>query len=263
MFPVTRKILLFLTVLIFAGSASTVFSQTLQELLKEGDQYTDQFENQKALQVYLKADSLFPNNWEVDWRISRAYVDIAENMPGETGDQEDAQLAKYQTAYNYADKAVKQAPDKAVTYVRRAIANGKIALFKGVFSVAGVVNSVRADCEKAISLGNGGAYVQALAHYILGRTNAKISEKWYPARAALGLGWADNKVAISEYNKAISIYPNFRMFYVDLAKSYIEEDEYSKAREMLRKAIASPKKNQNDDKYLAEAKKLMEEIKDE
>ena len=39
---------------------------------------------------------------------------------------------------------------------------GKLLCLKGVFSVASVVNAVRDDCEKAISLGNGGNYTQAL-----------------------------------------------------------------------------------------------------
>jgi FimV-like protein len=245
-------------------STNLMFGQTLQELLKQGDNYLDvDFNNQKAFEVYSKADTLFPNNWEVYWRLSRIYVYKAEKMPDSTSNQEDAQLAVYQKAYNYADKAVKLAPDKSVTYVRRAIANGKIALFKGVFSVAGVVNSVKSDCDKAIGLGNGGSYVQALAHYILGRTNAKVSEKWAPARAILGLGWADLDKGINEYNIAIKLYPNFRMFYLDLAKAYIRQDEYAKARENLKKVISSPKRDENDDEVLSEAKVLLEKIKNE
>ena len=147
--------------------------------------------------------------------------------------------------------------------MRRAIANGRIALFKGVFSVAGVVNSVKDDCEKAIKLNSGDKYEIALAHYILARTHAKASEKWAPARAVIGLGWADNEIAITEFNKAVNLFPNFRMFYLDLANSYIREDEYQKARDILKKVIDSPKKDEDDDDKLAEAKKLVEEIKNE
>lgn len=254
--------LTFILLLAFWG-VNISFAQTVDELLKQGDKYATEFQNQNALDTYFKADKLSPNNWEVYWRLSRVYVYKAEKMPNTNGDQEDEQLAVYQKAYDYADKAVKLAPDKSVTFVRRAIANGKIALFKGVFSVAGVVNSVKSDCEKAIGLGNGGSYVQALAHYILARTNAKVSEKWAPARAVLGLGWADIDVAINEYNIAIKLYPNFRMFYLDLAKAYIRQDEYSKAKENLNNVISSPKRDENDDEVLSEAKKLYEEIKNE
>lgn len=257
-----RKLQFILSLFLFTITLN-VQAQTIEKLIEEGDNYIDIYDNQKALDTYLKADKLFPNNWEVLWRISRAYVNIGTHMPDKTDEQKDAQLATFQKALEYADRAVKLAPDKSMPYVRRAIANGRIALFKGVFSVASVVNSVKDDCEKAIKLNNGDKYTIALAHYVLGRTHAKTSEKWAPARSVLGLGWADNEIAIAEFNKAISLYPNFRMFYLDLAKSYIREDEFQKAREMLKRVIDSPKRDEDDDEKLAEAKKLLEEIKSE
>ncbi len=251
----------FLYMLLFMFSYS-LCGQSLNELLKQGDNYINvEFDNAKAIQVYEKANELFPDNWHVYWRLSRVYVYAGDEMPSKTSEQKDAQLAEYQKAYNFADKAVKLAPDQSVTYLRRAIANGKLALFKGVFSVAGVVNAVRADCKKAINLGNGENFTQALAYYVLGRTNAKVSEKWAPARAVLGLGWADNSKAIEDYNIAIKLYPDFRMFYLDLARSYIREDEYENAKDCLKKAINCPKKEINDDQLLAESKSLLEEIK--
>ncbi|NMB80271.1 MAG: tetratricopeptide repeat protein, partial [Ignavibacteria bacterium] len=162
---------------------------------------------------------------------------------------------------DYAEKAVKLEPNKTISYLRRAIANGKIALFKGVFSVAGVVNSVRADAEKAIQLNNGDNFVMGVSHYVLARTHAKTSEKWKPARSILGLGWADNEIAINEFKKAIEIYPNYVMFYVDYANSLIREDEYKTAREMLNKALTITNAHQDDDKRKAEAKQTLNEIK--
>ncbi len=74
---------------------STSFAQTLDELLKQGDQFVAEFQNQKALDTYLKADKLNPNNWEVYWRISRAYVDLGEKMPDKTDAQKDEQEKVY------------------------------------------------------------------------------------------------------------------------------------------------------------------------
>ncbi|MFN3694117.1 MAG: tetratricopeptide repeat protein, partial [Ignavibacterium sp.] len=186
--------LLFLAVV--ALISSVAFAQSLEELLKEGDNYVAQFDNQKALEVYQKADQLFPNNWEVYWRLSRAYVDIGEHLPDKTDREKDTQLEYYKKAFDYADKAVKLAPTQSITYVRRAIANGRIALFEGVFSAVGTVKDVKNDCEKAIQLGNGGNYVQALAHYVLGRTHLKVCEKPYLVRLPLGLGWGDTEKAV-------------------------------------------------------------------
>jgi len=248
-------------ILFLLFSFSKSYCQSVDDLLKESDKYYFEFNNQASLDAALKADKKSPNNWDILWRISRGYVKIADHMPSSTGDQKDAQMAVYEKALSYADNAVKLAGDKSINYLRRAIANGKIALFKGVFSVAGVVKQVRDDCEKGIQLGNGGNEIQALCHYILARTHAKISEKWKPARAVLGLGWADNEVALEEYKKAISLNNSFLMFYIDYAISLEREDMYKEAKEALTKAFQMPKKDDGDPARIDEGKKLYEEIK--
>ncbi|MDR3609365.1 MAG: hypothetical protein P4L27_02245, partial [Ignavibacteriaceae bacterium] len=156
-----------ITFVFFVILNSILFCQQVENLIKEGDKYNDSFNNQGALDKYLQADKLSPKNWDILWRISRSYVNIATHMPESTGDQKDAQLAVFQKALNYADMSINYGSDKSITYVRRAVANGRIALFKGVFTVGGVVNSIKKDCEKAIALNNGGSYVQGLAHYVL------------------------------------------------------------------------------------------------
>ncbi|GMU95490.1 tetratricopeptide repeat protein [Ignavibacterium album] len=253
--------LLIPVVLYFVSSVS--FAQSLEELLKEGDNLVTKFENQKALEVYQKADKLFPNNWEVYWRLSRAYVDIGEHLPDKTDKEKDTQLEYYKKAFDYADKAVKLAPNQSITYVRRAIASGRIALFEGVFSAVGTVKDVKSDCEKAIQLGNGGNYVQALAHYVLGRTHLKVCEKPYLVRLPLGLGWGDTEKAVQLLETANKLRPNFRMFMLELAKAYIEEDEFTKAKELLLKIEKAPVADEDDDKVLSEAKQLYEKIKNE
>ncbi|RPI59187.1 MAG: tetratricopeptide repeat protein [Ignavibacteriales bacterium] len=259
-----KKNLQLLSILLLAVfGLSTSFAQTVEELLKQGDQFVEDYQNQKALDTYLKADKLSPNNWEVLWRISRAHVDLGEKMPDKTDAQKDEQEKVYQKAFEYADKSVKNGSGQSITYVRRAIANGRIALFQGVFSAVGTVNDVKEDCEKAIQLGNGGNYVQALAHYVLGRTHSKVCEKSYLVRLPIGLGWGDTEEAIRLLEIANKLKPNFRMFMFELAKAYVEEDEYDKAKELLKKIEKAPKVDEDDDRVLAEAKKLYEEIKNE
>ncbi len=239
------------------------YSQTVEELINEGDKFNTEFDHQKSLETYQKADKLEPANWEVIWRISRALVDIANKMPEGTDEQKDAKLNKYKKSFVYADSSVKLAPDQSVTYLRRAIVNGRIALFEGVFSAIGSVNDVKDDCERAIQLNNGGNYIQALAHYVLARAHAKVCEKTFLLRLPLGLGWGDMEVAIREFQNAIKLKPNYRMFYLDLAKAYIEEDEYELAKENLLLVEKAPFVLQDDEEYLNEAKKLLVEVNEE
>lgn len=238
-------------------------AQSLEELMQEGDNYWKEFNHQSALDTYILADSLFPGDWVLMWKISRAYVDLAEKLPQETGEEEDAKKLVFETALSYADSSVKLAPAEAEAYVRRAIAAGKIALFEGIFSAIGSVNDVRDDSEHAIELGNGGNYTQSLAHYILGRAHYKVCEKAYILRLPLGLGWGDMEDSIRELEMAVKLRPNFRMFYLALAKSYFEEDEYEKAKETLTLLENAPFVDEDDDQVLEESKELMVKVDEE
>ncbi len=231
--------------------------------MQEGDNYYKKFNHRSALETYSKADSLYQGNWVLMWKISRAYVDLAEKMSQDTEEEEDSKKLEFEKALIYADSSVKLAPGEADAYVTRAIASGKIALLEGIFSAIGSVNDVRDDSEHAIELGNGGSYTQALAHYILGRAHYKVSEKPYLLRLPIGLGWCDMEDSIRELEMAVKLRPNFRMFYLALAKSYFEEDEYEKAKETLTQIESAPFVDEDDEQVLEDAKELMIKVDEE
>lgn len=247
---------------LFLFCSLAAFSQEADQLVAQGDEFAEKkFDNGKALEAYEKALLLRPADYDILWRISRAHVDIGEHLPEQTEAQKDAQLKVYEKALDYANKAVKANPAGTMGYLRRAIANGRIALFKGVFSVIGLVKSVRKDLEKAIELNNAGSHQLAVAHYVLGRTHAKLCEKPYLLRLPLGLGWGDREVAASEFEKAIAIDPDFIMFRLEAANNYVEMEEYQKAKQHLYKIPSLQKGDEDDERFRKEAAALLETIK--
>lgn len=232
-------------------------AQTVTDLVKEADDYsTISFNNQKALEKLLQAEKIEGDNYNVLWRISRSYIDIGEHLPSITDAEKEKQLEHYQKALDYAEKAVKAKPDSAMGYVRRAIANGRVALFKGVWGAIDFVKQVKADCEKAISLDKN----NATAYYILGRTHAKLCEKSKLIRWPLGVGWANMEEAIKNYEKAVALRPTFILYRLDAARAYLEENNEKKAKELLISIAALPKQDEDDDQYRAEAKQLLESL---
>jgi len=70
------RIILYLSIFLING---VVLSQNIEELINQGDFYAEkEFNNKKALELYLQAEKIAPNNHDILWRISRAFVDIAE-----------------------------------------------------------------------------------------------------------------------------------------------------------------------------------------
>ena len=230
------------------------------QLITQGNEFAEKvFDNQKALEKYNEALALSPNDYEILWRLSRTYVDIGEHLPKNTDAEKDKQLEFYEKSVDFAQKAITANPIGAMGYTRKAIANGRIVLFKGFLKIPGLVNQTKADCEKAISLNP----LDATAYYVLGRAHAKVMEKAGIVRWAAGLNWASMDDAIKNYEKSIELRPNFIMYRLDCAKAYIEMDEYKKAREHLTKIATLPKEDEDDDTFRKEATELLEKIKDE
>lgn len=237
--------------------SSLLYAQTVQDLIADADNYsTVTFENQKALDKLLQAEKLDAKDFNVLWRISRSYVDIGEHLPGKSDAEKEKQLELYQKSLDYAEKAIKAKPDDAMGYIRRAIANGRVALFKGVWSAIDYVKQVKADCEKAISLDPN----NATAYYIFGRTHAKLCEKSKMIRWPLGLGWANMEESLKYYDKAVALRPNFILYRLDAARAYISEDEDAKAKELLISISALAKQDEDDDEYKKEARELLDTI---
>ncbi len=243
-----------------AAVAQTGGQDQLQSLLAEADQFaTVTFDNQGALKKYQEAEKIAPDNYQALWGISRCYIDIGEHLPGKTDQERQAQLDHYQKALDYANKTVSAHPTKAQGYLRRAIANGRVALFKGVWESLDLVKSVKADAEKAIALDP----TDATAEYILARTHAKVSEKPGIVRWPLGLSWASYEVAVTHYERAISLRPEFVMYRLDAARSYVELEDYDTARKHLSAIPQIPDKDEDDPRFRQEAKELEKQIADE
>lgn len=244
-------------------TAITINAQSLDSLISLNDKLTDEFKFAEAEKAIMLADSLHPGEWEVKWRASRALVYKGQQMQAKEDFDEEAVITVYNKALEYANFAEALDPGKSQSYLRRAIVNGRIALFKGVFSVGDVVNKIRDDVDSALAKGNGGIRVQAPTHYVKARTHAKISEKWAPARSVLGLGWADIDTALAEYPKAIKLDPEYMMYRVDYAKALMREDYWEEAKVQLEAAKKCPVRDYEDPARLKEIEELMKEVNEE
>lgn len=233
-------------------------AQSVSDLISQSDNFSSvQFDRDRAFEQLQQAEKIDSNNFDILWRLSRSYVDIGEHLPATTDSEKEKQLEYYQKALQYAEAAIAANPNESNGYVRRAIANGRVALFKGVWSAIDYVKQVKADCEKAISLNP----KSDVAYYILARTHSKLCEKPKLIRWPLGLGWANMDDAIKNYEQAISLKGNFIMYRLDAARAYLKEDNDGKAKEYLIAISAYPKQDEDDDQYRKEAKDLLEKIK--
>lgn len=236
----------------------TSAAQTAAEIAAKSDSLADvAFQNEPALEVLTAAATKYPGTYDILWRLSRTYSDMGAAINAVSDEQKKQQLDLYEKSLEYANQALAINPGGSMGYTRRAIANGRIALFKGVWESIDLVKGVRSDCEKAMELDKN----NSLAFYIYARTHAKVSEKPKLFRWPLGLAWANIDEAIKNFEIAIALRPDYIMYRLDAAKAYIEEDEYDKARTHLTAISTLPKAYQLDDDSRKEAAELLEKIK--
>lgn len=238
----------------FVAAFSQATSQTAEEVIAKSDELYAAIQLVPAKQAIDEAVKKYGDNYDILWRASRVYSGYAETLPEK--DQEKVVLQ----AKEFAERTIKANPQGMHGYLWRGIANGKLALFKGVFSAAGLVKSINDDVKKAIALNNGSTAQLATAHYVLGRIHLKLSEKPKFVRMPLGLGFGNIDDAIIHLKKAVELYPGYIMFHLDYARALIEEDRESEAKRELLKIPAMKIQAYDDGKRKAEAKELLKEI---
>ena len=224
------------------------FSSDVPTLIAEGDSIYHLFDNRGAEAKYLEALALEPGNAEIIWRISRAQVDIGEHLP------EAEQEAYFEKALEYADQAIAADAENYEGHLRRAIALGKIALFKGVFKSIGLVKKVKESVDISISLDP----EAPTPHYILARTHQKLCEKPKIALKLLGLSWADREISKKEYLRAIELDDTFIMYRYDYGKLLIEMGDKKTAKAEMEKVIELPVRDEDDEDLKKKAKYTIE-----
>lgn len=195
-----------------------------------------------------------PKDFDVLWRLARVWNLLGDQAGDKAGE------TFYLQSRAFAEQAIQASPGAAAGYVRRAAANGKIALFRGTLEAADVVGTVRDDAAKAIALGDGGPAQQATARYILGRTHLKLLETPRPLRMPVGLGWATLGEALANLKAAVELRPTFVMFRLEYARALIRDGKPAEAKAELEAAMKAPLAELGDDERQREAAALLKTV---
>lgn len=241
-------------------STAAIFEEevSLEQLIEQIDYFSQKtFAQGEALELLYKANELYPENDEILWRISRTYADSAEVLQHKPEQDEDTILGLYETARDYADRAIEVNPTSSMAFTRRAIATGQIALYRGIWSAVSLVKETREAIERAVELDN----ENSIAHFVLARSHAEVSQRPRIIRGPLGLGWANINRALDHFDIAIALRPDYIRYRLDAARAFIREKEYDRAEELLANVADLPKNSQLDDMYREQALELLEEVR--
>ncbi len=198
-----------------------------------------------------------PHDFEVLWRSSRVRVLQGDAAP----EKSKAQDKLYRDALGLAERAIKANNTAPDGYVRRAAANGKVALFAGILDAADYVLQAKDDTEKVIALRNVPPVTLATAHYILGRTHLKLTDTPRPLRMPLGLGFGNAADARTHLKRATELRPGFVMFQLEYARALVANNESAEARTVLLQLPSLANQEIGDDARKREGAELLRTMK--
>jgi len=156
-------------------------------------------------------------------------------LQGDQKQDEAGKVKSYEDAQEIANQMVKLDAQSAKGYLRRAIAKGKLILFKGILQSRSLILEVRDDATTVLGLASASTYEKALANYILGRAHLKLAAKPKALRLPLGLAWASKSKGGEFLKTAYELSPHSISFNFDYALWLKDNDNLSLAKSILTK----------------------------
>ena len=236
----------------------------VSQLLQKADALYAGFKQKEALNEFLKALQLDPQNHEALSKISRVYVDFGDMIPESGADWQEKKLKQYQIAEEYARKAVKADPNGTWGHFYVAASLGKIAMQSSIPKQIDLAREIQPEIEKAIALDPQNGY----AYHLYGVWHRKMAEIGKMSRLlSIAVLWRSvpkgNLGKSVEYlKKALSFNPTVIAHHLELARTLVGMGQYQPARNELKSVQELPIQFSDDPLNKREAQQLLQEIRE-
>ncbi len=226
-----------------------------QDLIAAGEVLYQQWNHQAALDRFQQADQRAPGNYEVVWKIARQYAKLGQKAPREQKEN------LYQQAMDWARKAVSLNANEAQGHLWLAIAEGRLAMFKGGKQKVSLSKEVKKEAELVIKLDP----KNDIAYHILGVWHREVATlnmvlKVFAKIIYGGLPAADIQEGIKYLENSVRLKPDGIEHHLELGKTYLEVNRYNEARKEFSQCLALAIKEENDPQYKKEAEALLVKI---
>lgn len=220
----------------------------VEQLLREGDAYQRQFDAQRALEAFHRAEKVDPANSAILLRLSKQYGDMVSAA-------KPAAAKKLATlALTYARRAEQADPKIAQAHLCLAISYGKLTDFADNRTKLRYAKLVREEALKAITLDP----TDDNAYHVLGRWHHGVANINAALRALAkviygGLPPASNEEAVRLLTKAAELAPHRIIHHSELARVYSAMGKKDLAAREWKIVLALPPQNREDEKDRKEA----------
>lgn len=225
-------------------------------LMAKGDEFDKRLQAKEALEYYMPANKLEPDNVDILVRIARQYRHL---MADASSNKEKLRLGYI--SLEFANRASSLAPKNAEAQLSPAISYGKMLPFMGSKDQVNAAPRIKAAVDRALQLDP----TNDNAWHILGRWNRVLADVNAVKRALAkalygGLPVTTNEAAEKCLLKAIEINPNRLIHYIELGHVYVQMGRKEDARKYIKKGLAMPDKEKDDPEMREIGVQLLEKL---
>ena len=237
-------------------------SAEIAQLHKNADRLYAQFKPKEAANELLKIVRLDAQNFEALIKLSRAYIDLGDMIPESTSDWKERRLKDYQTAEDYARRAIKTNPNSTWGYFYLGASLGLTAVVSPVARQVELSEEIRAALEKSLALDPNNGF----AYHAYGVWHRKISEIGKMSRVLASVLYGRSlpqgsmEKSVEYLKKAIALNPTVIISRLELANTYMAMEDFQAARTMLSSIRNLPIQFSDDAKHKQKAEELLEEV---
>jgi tetratricopeptide (TPR) repeat protein len=234
----------------------------IARLHQNADRLYAQFKPGAAAAELQKILSLEPRNFEALIKMARAHVDIGDLIPEEGPEWKERKVKEYTAAEAYARKAVKVDPQSTWGHFWIAASLGNIAMVAPISRQLELAGEIRDEVEKALALDpkNGPAY------HVYGVWHRKVAEIGAAKRLLATVVYSrplpqgSLEESVELLKRAVALNPATIISRLELARSYIANEDWEPARAMLKSIADLPIQFSDDARNKQKAKQLLAEI---
>lgn len=240
----------------FALVCGAARAETAEALIAKGDAFDERLQASEALQFFLPAEKLEPNNAALLVRIARQYRHL---MSDTSSKKEKLRLGNI--SLGFAERAATLAPKNAEAQLSPAISYGKMLPFMKSKEQVDASPKIKEAVDRTLQLNpkNDNAW------HILGRWNRVLADMNPLKRMLAGAIYGNLPVTTHEAAekcllKAIALNPNRLMHYIELGRIYSAMGRKEDARKVIEKGLSMPDKEKDDPEMKTIGQELLKKL---
>lgn len=239
-----------------AVAAAPLRADEVAALLEQAVAAETRLETERALEFYLEADRLRPDDARILQKIAQQLSDLTLRIGDEAQIREQTRRA-----LDYARRAVELEPNNALNVLSLAVCHGKMAVYSDTRTKIRYSRLVKQEAERAVALDPNLDW----AHHVLGRWHHEVAELGFTTRLFVrliygGLPGASRDKAIAHLKKAVELAPLRVPHHLELGFAYLAEGKKDEARRCFERGLALPSKERYDEPAKTRAREAMEKL---